>query len=252
MRISDIFGQYFRVVAADSAALRRIAYRLRYDVYCVENAFLAAADYADGLETDDYDDRSLHALLQHVPSGGFVGTVRLIMPAGGERGLTLPFAALCADPRLRAGAILPPASTAEISRFAISKSFRRRAQDGSYPDQYATPGPGDSMRRLGHGLSLGLIVAVTQMGLAHGVTHVCAVLDPVLLRLLHRLGIELIPIGPPVEHHGMRQPCYADGAEILAQLRIAKPEYWDLVTSARLIAERTGAATDRLPKGPAA
>jgi N-acyl amino acid synthase of PEP-CTERM/exosortase system len=232
MHISEIFGQYFRIVAADTQELREASYRLRYEVYCVENTFLVALDYPDGLETDEYDSRSLHALLQHVPSANFVGTVRLIMPVTAGDRLAMPFADLCNEPGVRTGRILPPASTAEVSRFAISKSCRRRAEDGLYPDQYATSSSREAgKRRLGHGLSLGLIVAVTQFGLSHGITHICAVMDPILLRLLHGLGVELLPIGPAVEYHGLRQPCYANAAELLAQLRVARPEYWDLVTT---------------------
>src|SRR5262245_47223004 len=99
MQISDVFGQYFRIVEVASRDLREASYRLRYEVYCVENTFLVAGDYPDGLETDEYDDRSLHALLQHVPSGKFVGTVRLIMPTAGDR-LAMPFADLCAEPSI--------------------------------------------------------------------------------------------------------------------------------------------------------
>jgi N-acyl amino acid synthase of PEP-CTERM/exosortase system len=232
MQISDVFGQYFRIIAAEAQELREATYRLRYEVYCVENTFLVASDYPDGLERDEYDDRSLHALLQHVPTGKFVGTVRLIMPLAAADRLAFPFSDLCKEPGV--DRVLPPGSTAEVSRFAISKSVRRRAEDGAYPNQYATPEQHESgMRRLAHGLSLGLIVAVTQLGLSHGITHVCAVMDPVLLRLLHRLGVELIPLGPVVEYHGLRQPCYANGADLLAQLRVAKPEFWDLVTSGR-------------------
>jgi N-acyl amino acid synthase of PEP-CTERM/exosortase system len=233
MQISDVFGQFFRIVEADTQALREASYRLRYEVYCVENTFLVAADYANGLETDEYDGRSLHALLQHVPSGNFVGTVRMIMPVTAGDRLAIPFADLCREPGVHAGRILPHASTAEVSRFAISKTCRRRAEDGLYPNQYATPEQEAGARRLAHGLSLGLMVAVTQLGLSHGITHVCAVMDPLLVRLLNRLGVELIPIGPVVEYHGPRQPCYGNGAEMLAQLRVAKPEYWELVTSGR-------------------
>jgi N-acyl amino acid synthase of PEP-CTERM/exosortase system len=243
MQISDVFGQYFRIVEADTQALREASYRLRFAVYCVENTFLVAGDYANGLETDEYDGRSLHALLQHVPSCSFVGTVRLIMPAASGDRLAIPFADLCKEPDVRASMILPPASTAEVSRFAISKSFRRRAEDGLYPNQYAIPSHEQGgLRALAHGLSLGLMVAVTQLGLSHGITHVCAVMDPILVRLLHRLGVDLIPIGPVVEYHGPRQPCYGNGAEMLAQLRVAKPEYWELVTSGRrFIQSQTGA-----------
>jgi len=237
MRLSELFGRYFRIVEADTPDLRQVSYRLRYDVYCVEHPFLDPSSYLDGLETDEFDGHSLHALLQHVPSGAFMGTVRLIMPKPDEARYVMPFADLCRDPLLHAGKALPLRSTAEVSRFAISKAFRRRATDGTYPDEHESSTPFD--RRVLPSLSLGLIIAITQMGLANGITHVCAVMDPALFRLLQRLGIEFAPLGPPVEYHGTRLPCYAEGTALLEQLRIARPDYWDLITnSGRLLSQR--------------
>lgn len=231
MQITEIFSRYFRVVEADTLELRRVCYRLRYDVYCVEHKFLDASHYPDQLEFDEYDDRSLHALLQHIPTGAYMGTVRLIMPLAGAKRLDMPFAELCHDPRLQTGEILPFESTAEVSRFAISKAFRRRATDGTYPDQHVDDGDVPNDRRLGISLSMGLIVAITQMGIAANITHLCAVMDPALLRLLHAMAIEFQPLGPRVNYHGWRQPCFAQGLELLDQLRKTRPDYWDLVTN---------------------
>jgi N-acyl amino acid synthase of PEP-CTERM/exosortase system len=231
MRLADMFGRYFRIVQADTPELLRVSYRLRYDVYCVEHPFLDPAHYLDDLEIDEFDGHSLHALLQHVPSGAFMGTVRLIMPKPGAGRFVIPFSDLCNDPLFHAGKVLPVRSTAEVSRFAISKAFRRRATDGAYPDEHDA---GDAVvddRRVLPSLSLGLIIAITQMGLANGITHVCAVMDPALFRLLNRLGIEFTPLGPPVNYHGVRLPCYAEGTALLEQLRIARPDYWDLITN---------------------
>src|SRR5436190_16908318 len=190
MSLADMFGRFFRIVQADTPELIRASYRLRYDVYCVEHPFLDSSHYLDDLETDEYDGHSLHALLQHVPSGAFMGTVRLIMPKPGTARFVMPFSDLCADPRFHAGRVLPVESTAEVSRFAISKAFRRRATDGTYPDQHEPSNATIDDRRVLPSLSLGLIIAITQLGLANGITHVCAVMDPALFRLLQRLGIE--------------------------------------------------------------
>jgi N-acyl amino acid synthase of PEP-CTERM/exosortase system len=216
------------VVPAATPELRHLSYRLRYDIYCVEHSFLNAADYPDRLETDEFDVHSLHALLLHTPSNRFIGTVRLIMPKSGARKPAMPFASLCRDPRYRAGDALPAASTAEISRFAISKSFRAAIDNQGH--EGASTAPDRAARRLMPHLSLGLILAITQMALANGVTHVCAVMEPALLRLLHRLGIEFKALGPAVDYHGMRQPCYARVLELLEQLRVANPENWAVVT----------------------
>src|SRR5262249_31664916 len=127
----------------------------------------------------------------------------------------------------RMGEVLPVGSTAEVSRFAISKLFRR--QIGGEGGSAGNPHPALQARLIPN-LSLALILAVTRMALAHGITHVCAVMEPALLRLLHRLGIEFTPLGPPVEYHGLRQPCFAPGVDLLEQLRAARPDYWRLIT----------------------
>jgi N-acyl amino acid synthase of PEP-CTERM/exosortase system len=87
-------------------------------------------------------------------------------------------------------------------------------------------------RRLVPMLSLGLIAAVTQMGLARGITHISAVMEPTLLRLLRRLGIHFHAAGPLVDYHGQRQPCYASGAELLEQLRAMHPACWGMMIGA--------------------
>jgi len=63
------YNEHFDVVRADTRALLDQAYRLRYQVYCVENPFESPAEQVNGRETDLDDDRSVHALLVHRRSG---------------------------------------------------------------------------------------------------------------------------------------------------------------------------------------
>ena len=71
---------YFETCLANTPALAETAYRIRYQVYCVERGFESAQEHATGLETDAYDNRSLAGLLIHRPSGDAMGTVRLVLP----------------------------------------------------------------------------------------------------------------------------------------------------------------------------
>ena len=64
----------------------------------------------------------------------------------------------------------------------------------------------------------------------HGITHWCAVMEPTLLRMLDAMAIRFSPIGPPVEHHGLRQPCSCDVAETLAAMKREQPSFWDVLT----------------------
>ena len=77
---SELFNRYLSVVPADTPSLLDQAFRLRFQVYCVERGFENPADHPDGRERDRDDDRSLHSLLIDRATGSAVGTVRLILP----------------------------------------------------------------------------------------------------------------------------------------------------------------------------
>ena len=65
----DIYERWFRSALARTPEDRREAFRLRYQVYCIENPFEDPADNPNGEETDHYDNHSVHGLLIHRPSG---------------------------------------------------------------------------------------------------------------------------------------------------------------------------------------
>jgi N-acyl amino acid synthase of PEP-CTERM/exosortase system len=226
----DIYNSYFEAVAAETAAQREQAFRLRYEVYCVEHPYEDPAENPGGLETDRYDPFSVHSILIHKPSQEVVGTVRLILPQAGETGPGMPIRDVCQhDLIVHDNPELPRAKTAEISRFSVSKQFRRRAQDevtsvGSF---FA---PEDDPRRHIPNLSLGLMQAIVAMAAQNGVTHLYAVLEPTLLRMLRPLGIHFVNLGPPVMYHGRRQPCFSALDAQLARLWAERPDVWALVT----------------------
>jgi N-acyl amino acid synthase of PEP-CTERM/exosortase system len=173
-------------------------------------------------------------LLRHDVTGEFIGTVRLIVPPAGDARFSAPFQRYCDRSEIQD--ILPERSTAEVSRFAISKSFRHRTAGETYPEESVRSLPSLHDRRFMPTLSLGLIAAVMQMAFARDITHVCAVMAPALLRLLRRLGIEFKAAGTVVDYHGLRQPCYAECASLLDQVRQACPESWRMMMSADAIA----------------
>lgn len=243
MRLSEAYQQHFRVVMADTANLRNESFRLRHKVYCVEHGFLDALDHPDGHERDEYDAHSLHALLQHQETGRFIGTVRLVLPPPLADRYVMPMADLCSDPRFQSGRLLPLASTAEVSRFAISQELRRELMAGG--------GSCAQQRRVAVNLTLGLMTGILRISIAAGITHLCAVMDPALLRLLARQGISFAPLGPLVAYHGLRQPAYALVRQIVDDLRETHPEHWDVITDdGRLAAPAdawTAADADREP-----
>ncbi len=225
--LRDVYEQHFAIVLAESSDLLERAFRLRYEVYCVEHPFLDAAQNPGGRETDAFDRHSAHALLIHRASGATCGTIRLILPDRDHPTSSFPIAQVSAS----AAAMmrrLPRFGTAEISRFAVSKSFRRRVGEDLYPDVGAAQASPDGVpdRRLLPHITYGLIRACLLMSLRHGITHVAAVMEPALMRLIARLGLRFEAEGELVEFHGLRQPCSAAIEDLIARVREVREDMW--------------------------
>ena len=226
----EVYQKMFQGVIADTPQLQLEAQRLRYQVYCLERNFEDPGQNPGGVERDEYDDHSVHALLLHRDSGSFVGTVRLILHKPGAREGSLPFHKLCQDPRLRDPDFLPFETMAEFSRLAISKSFRRRGGDGIYGKVSGLEDIAVDPRRVIPHITLGLMTMALQVGITYGIECVCAVAEPPLLRLLARFGIVFKSLGPLVNYHGLRQPCYEMAAPLLARIEAERPDIWEVVT----------------------
>src|SRR3546814_20846664 len=68
------------------------------------------------------------------------------------------------------------------------------------------------------------------MSLDHGICYWCAVMERPLLRLLARLGINFEDVGPLVDYHGRRQPCFLKLDTMLQQVRAERPDVWQILT----------------------
>jgi N-acyl amino acid synthase of PEP-CTERM/exosortase system len=224
----DVYNSIFEAVPANTVALRDECFRLRYQVYCVENHFLSAADRPDGRETDQHDRRSLHGLLRFRRNGASIGTVRVVLPESGPGAVPLPMYRVCQE--TGTAAQLPPmAKTAEISRFAISKQFRQRAGDDLYGRVYRPEELAHDERRVIPHMTLGLIGLAVRLSQGSGVEHVCAIMEPALIRLLSRVGIHWHEVGPRVDYHGLRQPCVTPIDELLAGIEAERPEIYEVI-----------------------
>jgi N-acyl amino acid synthase of PEP-CTERM/exosortase system len=220
------YNQYFDVVRADNPQLLELAYRLRYQVYCVENPFEDPTRCRDRREVDEDDDRSVHTLLIHRPSRLAAGTARVIMPRLGAN-RPLPIEGLIGRREWETIRHLPRLRTAEISRFAVSKEFRRRSGEQRYADaRFPYPAADGGHKRLVPYITFGLLRGILEICLEHEITMLTAVMDPALLRLLTRLGLHFEPLGPLVEHHGLRQPCIAEIAALIENSRDQASLLW--------------------------
>ena len=221
------YTEYFDIVRADTPELLDQAYRLRYQVYCLEHPFENSAEHSDGRERDVDDDRSIHTLLLHRQSGVFAGTVRVILP----RWVTqrpFPIHRILASQGIEPFSVLPMPSTSEISRFAVSKEFRRRRGEERYPDVHV-PGeapatPND--RQMIPYITFGLIRGVVEICQDYEISHISAVMEPALIRILERFGVHFEHIGSPVEYHGRRQACVARLTDLVERNRANRTLLW--------------------------
>jgi N-acyl amino acid synthase of PEP-CTERM/exosortase system len=228
------YDRHFAVVRADTPELLDLAYRLRYQVYCIENQFEDAGHFIDGREIDGDDDRSRHTLLMHRLTGAVAGTARVILPLGHGIPRRLPIERLLSGRDRGLFQSLPREATAEISRFAVSKEYRRRRNEQRYADvefvEQREP-PLLNERRLMPHITFGLVRGILDICLKYRVTHLAAVVEPGLIRMLARLGLDFEPLGPPVEHHGIRQPCVARLVDLIRHSREEVTPLWQYLGS---------------------
>jgi N-acyl amino acid synthase of PEP-CTERM/exosortase system len=210
------FSKYFRALPALDEDLRRTVFRIRHAVYCEELGYEPVRD--DRLESDEYDARSAHCLLQSVSSGEYVGCVRLVLANGPDPAQPLPFEGLCGDSIDRA--IVDPAKLdrtriAEVSRLAVIARYRRRRGEQKVPlgiddSDFGTP---DRPRfpYIAVGLYLGMLAQARRLG----IDTLFMLTDRRLAKQLARLGVRLRAIGEPIAHRGTRYPSMMSVQEVI-------------------------------------
>lgn len=221
---------YFDFRIIDDTRYLQESYALRYEVYCNEQHFLAPEHYPSRLEIDPYDEHSIHVGAIN-REGGLVGTLRLVLPS--SQGF--PFHEHCQLFEEYDGVASPASpilsSAAEISRLAVSKSYRRRANDGLYDlsSQEDIEAPAENESEIQHRrrrpeIILGLYKIMYQASKRQGVTHWFAAMEKTLLRLLYRYQFGFKPIGPEVDYYGPVTPYLAEVAQIEAGIRQRCPD----------------------------
>ncbi|CAG1064703.1 acyl homoserine lactone synthase [uncultured bacterium] len=184
-------------------------YRLRYKVYCEERGFEKPEDHPDGLEIDAFDRHSVHFGAFN-EMGELIGTARIILNSGDGFPLEKN-CVLSSDVSL-----IERERLGEISRLALKKEYRRRAEDNFiYNDQGDAPPEFHSVpndRRNRHEIVIGLYKLIYIESRKRGLTHWYTVMAKGLYLLLKRMGIFFQPIGPTIEYHGQRTP-YLGGIE---------------------------------------
>lgn len=222
-----LYDQTYEVAPADLHESSVEAHALRYQVYCLEKGFEDPAANPLGLEIDAFDARAAHCLLRHRDTRIALGTARLILPDPLRPGASWPIQQVCTDPRLFDSEELPAATTAEVSRFCLSSAARARIELACAESR----GEAAEQGRLAPYTILGIIRGMLMISLRRGITHWTLIVEPALLRLLGRLGLQFTKLGPLVEYHGRRQPCFSDLAGLFERMRKERPDLWRIVTA---------------------
>jgi N-acyl amino acid synthase of PEP-CTERM/exosortase system len=219
------FNSHFKTLPAVMPEHILQAQKIRYQVYCVENPLETALNNPEGIETDEFDSHAVHSLLIARETGAALGTVRLIMPllSAPERSFALQ--RLLDASSLKVLLSLPISSLAEVSRFSISRHFRRLMTYSPESDSHAV-----SLSNCGPLMRLGLIQGLVRMSMQQGITHWCALMEPTLLRMLAAMAIRFRPIGPMVEFRGRRQPCYINVHDMLEAVMHERPAFGEMIT----------------------
>ena len=129
--IIDHFNEYFEMVPAISDDLKNEVYKLRYQVFCIENKIFNPEDYFGGLEYDDFDQNSVHYLIRHRKSGDYVATTRLILPDANNPEKLFPLEQYCEIDNFAAMQPVNRKHLGEVSRFCVSEAFKRRKNEGN-------------------------------------------------------------------------------------------------------------------------
>lgn len=178
----------YEVVLADTEESKKIHYKLRYQIYCLEKGFLEVEKLKDEMEKDPYDERSIHFL---VKSGNrWIGTFRLVIDHLGR----LPFHKVSVpdSPQFIQGNL----QAAEFSRLGILRPFQK-LRNSQLPHESS----GKESEIL-----LKLLHAARDYCRANGIDHIVFLCRRSITRVLNQFELQAQQIGPTIFHYGPRIP----------------------------------------------
>jgi N-acyl amino acid synthase of PEP-CTERM/exosortase system len=227
------FNRFFSVDLALTPEQKRSVFAIRYRVYCEELKLEPAHEGDQGLEFDEFDDKSLHCLVTHRRTGVPAGCVRLVTTRDNMYDDPLPMEKYCLDSLSIQAAERLNANrhrVCEISRLAVDPLFRRRA--GEQETQYGQYGALDCCHRERRAFSLVAVagfVAGAALTELTGRTDIFAMMNPFLPRLLKRSGILFKRAGADMDYRGIRAPYYTNTQVIHEHMRAELTHLYDTI-----------------------
>lgn len=224
------YRKYFEIVPAINDALKWHNYHIRHEVYCRELGFESVR--ADQIETDAYDAHSIHCLVRAVATHMFVGCARIVVADPANPEAPLPIEKACGDTLDRT--IIDPSAMdrsriGEISRLAVVSQYRRRKGEIGRPFSIDDNFGDDTRIRLPY-MTLGLYLAMIALARWKGIDTLFMLTEPLLATSIAHLGVEVHPIGSPIEHRGTRIPSALFIDEIVTNMDPRVRPFFDTVT----------------------
>jgi len=226
------FDRNFEVCLADTPESKSLHYNIRYQVYCDEMGYENKERFPEQLEHDPWDNRAVHFLVRHKPSGDWVGALRLVI--GNHQ---LPFQELCTLEREMTYSEFQ--QSAELSRLCVLKDVRRLSAQKfapygmCYEENRSLDSPNVKMiysyRNMGLSIMWGLLRAAALYCKDKGMQNLYLLAAPALVHTIRKEGFTLEQIGEPCEHRGTRLPLQWEVTNILANPMWQKDyqsDYW--------------------------
>lgn len=230
-----MLSDHYEVILADSAEARRIHYRLRYQVYCLEQRWEPVDCFPNGEEKDEFDERAVHFLVRNRFSDRWVAALRVVLP--GDEPLPIESLNVLKD-SVRESVV--PGRTAEISRVCRPKCTLERelaAESSAHADQLG--GASEVLLRM--------LFAAGQYCQELGIDHMYMLCRPAMARMMNRLDIPMKRAGIPSEHRGVRVPYLVDVRTAFAQATAASPLLASLFREPKLYRRYSDTVESRRP-----
>lgn len=205
----DVFNlvtRNYQVIPAMDPALAAESYKVRHKVYCAELNY--EASNSSGIETDEFDHHSTQIVVYSRSAKSSIGCVRLVHGHHEGKNYLLPFEHHCKgklDTRLISMVKESGHKYAEVSRLAIDQDYRhigrKKALKGHKHNKSSF-------------ILLSLYLGLQALARQQNVRYLFAIVEPRLLKNLHRHNVAAIQVGPGIDHRGLRVPILIDVEDI--------------------------------------
>lgn len=240
--LTTLYRSSLQAHTATTTAERNEAFRLRYQVYCLERGFEPPGMSGKQIETDTYDKNAIHFLTRYRATRSVLGVTRLVVDQA-DTASSLPIESHAipgvetALNELRADGH----RLAEVSRLAVTRDLGSlcrapaKASVSLDPSFMMSPPPSANdiiaspARIIPQHISMGLLALLFKKSRDAGITHWVALLDAALVRCYSRFGIQGRTIGPAIEHRGLRQPVLMKLSEVWGHIQERCPPLAKLI-----------------------